>query len=144
MANGQYYVGLGLACGDVRHKPYRRLKEKRLGGLNQSVLGAVGDLTTVSHIINRHAIRSPTSWWLFIIILSPLRSPFLGTTVDSVNSSRGIKDSFGVSLPTCEDHRAFAAKSLESVVARMNVGEQETRRAGVCVGDRYEQNGKER
>jgi hypothetical protein len=52
--------------------------------------------------------------------------------VDSVNLSQGIRDSFGVSLRTCEDHREFASKSLESVVADMKGGEQETRRASVC------------
>jgi hypothetical protein len=66
---------------------------------------------------------------LCVTILSSLRSSFLGTTVDSVNLSRGIRDSFGVSrVPTCEDHRAFTGKSLESVVVYIKVGEQETRR----------------
>ena len=45
MANDQDYVDLGRACGDVCRVLDRRLKGKRLDGLNQSILDAIGDLT---------------------------------------------------------------------------------------------------
>ena len=46
MANDQDYFDLGRACGDVCQALYRRLKGKRLDGLNQSILDAIGDLTS--------------------------------------------------------------------------------------------------
>jgi hypothetical protein len=46
MSNIQGYVKLGQACGDVCQKLYRRLKGRQLDGLSQSVLDAIGDLTT--------------------------------------------------------------------------------------------------
>ena len=46
MSNSQEYVDLGQACADVCQKLYRRLKGRRVDGLNQSVLDAIGDLTT--------------------------------------------------------------------------------------------------
>jgi hypothetical protein len=45
MANDQDYVDLGRACGDVCQVLHRRLKGKRLDGLNQSILDAIGELT---------------------------------------------------------------------------------------------------
>jgi hypothetical protein len=45
MANDKDYVDLGRACGDVCQVLYRRLKGKRLDGLNQSIFDAIGDLT---------------------------------------------------------------------------------------------------
>jgi hypothetical protein len=45
MANYDDYVELGRACGDVCQVLYRRLKGRRLGGLCQAVLDAIGDLT---------------------------------------------------------------------------------------------------
>ena len=46
MANDQDYVDLGRACGDICQVLYRRLKGRRVDGLTQSVLDAIGDLTT--------------------------------------------------------------------------------------------------
>ena len=46
MANDQDYVELGRACAGVCQTLYRRLKGKQLDALNQSVLDAIGDLTT--------------------------------------------------------------------------------------------------
>jgi hypothetical protein len=46
MANDQDYVDLGRACGDVCQVLYRKLKGRQLGQLNQSVLDAIGELTT--------------------------------------------------------------------------------------------------
>jgi hypothetical protein len=46
MANDQDYVGLGQACGVVCQALYRKLKGKQLDQLNQSVLDAIGVLTT--------------------------------------------------------------------------------------------------
>ena len=46
MANHQDYVDLGQACGDVCQVLYRKLKGRKLDQLNQSVLDAVGELTT--------------------------------------------------------------------------------------------------
>jgi hypothetical protein len=45
MANEQDYFELGRACGDVCQVLYRRLKGRRLDGLNQPVIDAIGDLT---------------------------------------------------------------------------------------------------
>ena len=46
MANDQDYVDLGRACGDVCQVLYRRLEGKRVDRLNQSILDAIGDLTS--------------------------------------------------------------------------------------------------
>jgi hypothetical protein len=46
MANDQDYVDLGQACGDVCQVLYRKLKGRQLDQLNQSVLDAIGVLTT--------------------------------------------------------------------------------------------------
>jgi hypothetical protein len=46
MANDQEYVNLGRACGDVCQVLYQRLKGRQLDGLNQSILDAIGDLTS--------------------------------------------------------------------------------------------------
>jgi hypothetical protein len=46
MANDQDYVDLGQACGDVCQTLYRKLKGRQLDQLNQSVLDAIGVLTT--------------------------------------------------------------------------------------------------
>jgi hypothetical protein len=46
MANDQDYVDLGQACGDVCQVLYRKLKGKQEEQLNQSVLDAIGVLTT--------------------------------------------------------------------------------------------------
>jgi hypothetical protein len=46
MANDQDYVDLGRACGDVCQVLYRRLKGRQFDGLNQSILDAIGDLTS--------------------------------------------------------------------------------------------------
>ena len=46
MANDRDYVELGRACGEVCQALDRGLKGKRLDELTQSVLGAVGQLTT--------------------------------------------------------------------------------------------------
>ena len=46
MANDQDYVDLGLACGDVCQALDRGLNGRQLNELNQSVLGAIGKLTT--------------------------------------------------------------------------------------------------
>jgi hypothetical protein len=46
MANDQDYVDLGQACGDVCQALYRKLKGRQLDQLNQSVLDAIGVLTT--------------------------------------------------------------------------------------------------
>jgi hypothetical protein len=45
MANNQDFVDLGRACGDVCQVLHRRLKGKRLDDINQTVFGAIGDLT---------------------------------------------------------------------------------------------------
>jgi hypothetical protein len=44
MANDQDFVDLGRACGDVCQVLYRRLKGRRLDGLNRSFLDAIEDL----------------------------------------------------------------------------------------------------
>ena len=46
MTNDRDYVELGRACGEVCQALHRGLKGKRLDQLTQSVLGAVGQLTT--------------------------------------------------------------------------------------------------
>ena len=46
MANDQDYFELGRVCADVCQVLYRRLKGRRLDGLTQAVLDAIGDLTT--------------------------------------------------------------------------------------------------
>ena len=46
MANDQDYFELGRTCARVCQALYRRLKGKRLDELNQSVLDAIGELTT--------------------------------------------------------------------------------------------------
>ena len=46
MANDQDYIDLGRACGDVCQVLYRRLKGKQLDALNQSILDAIGELTS--------------------------------------------------------------------------------------------------
>jgi hypothetical protein len=46
MANDQDFVDLGRACGDVCQALYRRLKGRGPDELNQSVLDAIGELTT--------------------------------------------------------------------------------------------------
>jgi hypothetical protein len=46
MANDPGYVDLGQACGDVCQILYRSLQGKQLDQLNQSVLDAIGVLTT--------------------------------------------------------------------------------------------------
>ena len=46
MANDQEYVDLGLACAEVCQTLDRGLNGRRLDGLNPSVLGAIGHLTT--------------------------------------------------------------------------------------------------
>jgi hypothetical protein len=46
MANDQDYVDLGEACGDVCQALYQKLKGRQLDQLNQSVLDAIGVLTT--------------------------------------------------------------------------------------------------
>jgi hypothetical protein len=46
MANDQDYVDLGQACGDLCQVLYRKLKGRQLDQLNQSVLDAIGVLTT--------------------------------------------------------------------------------------------------
>ena len=46
MANDQDYVELGLACAEVCQALDRGLNERPSDELNQSVLGAIGKLTT--------------------------------------------------------------------------------------------------
>ena len=46
MANENDYVELGLSCADVCRALDRGLDGRRLGKLNQSVLGAIEHLTT--------------------------------------------------------------------------------------------------
>ena len=46
MTNDKDYVDLGRACGDVCQALDRGLKGRRLDGLSQSILDAIGDLTT--------------------------------------------------------------------------------------------------
>ena len=46
MTNNQDFIDLGRACGDVCQTLYRKLKGKRSEELNQSILDAIGDLTT--------------------------------------------------------------------------------------------------
>ena len=46
MANDQDYLKLGRACGNVCQILDRKLKGRQLDGLNESVLSAIGDLTT--------------------------------------------------------------------------------------------------
>ena len=46
MANDQGYVEVGLACGEVCQALDRGLSGGRMDELNQSVLGAIGRLTT--------------------------------------------------------------------------------------------------
>jgi hypothetical protein len=46
MANDQDYVDLGRACGDVCQMLYRKLKGRQPDGLGQSILDAIGDLTS--------------------------------------------------------------------------------------------------
>jgi hypothetical protein len=46
MANDQDYVDIGQACGDVCQILYSKLKGRQLDQLNQSVLDAIGVLTT--------------------------------------------------------------------------------------------------
>ena len=46
MANDRDYVELGRSCANVCQTLYRRLKGRRLDGLTQAVLDAIGDLTT--------------------------------------------------------------------------------------------------
>ena len=46
MANDQDYVDLGRSCGDVCQVLYRKLKGRRLDQLSQSVLDAIGNLTS--------------------------------------------------------------------------------------------------
>ena len=46
MANDQDYVELGQACAEVCQALYQRLKGRRSDELNQSVQGAIGNLTT--------------------------------------------------------------------------------------------------
>jgi hypothetical protein len=46
MANDKDYIDLGQSCGDVCQILYRKLKGKQLDQLNQSVLDAIGVLTT--------------------------------------------------------------------------------------------------
>ena len=46
MANDQDFIDLGRVCADVCQKLYRKLKGRRLGELEQSVLDAIGDLAT--------------------------------------------------------------------------------------------------
>jgi hypothetical protein len=46
MANDEDYVDLGQACGDICQALYLRLKGRQLEQLNQSVLDAIGVLTT--------------------------------------------------------------------------------------------------
>ena len=46
MANDQDFVDLGRVCANVCQALYRRLKGRQLDGLNQSVLDAIGELTT--------------------------------------------------------------------------------------------------
>ena len=46
MANDQDYVDLGRACGDVFQVLNRKSKGRQLDQLNQSVLEAIGELTT--------------------------------------------------------------------------------------------------
>ena len=46
MANEQDYIELGLSCGSVCRALDRGLKGRRLDELNESVLEAIGELTT--------------------------------------------------------------------------------------------------
>jgi hypothetical protein len=46
MANDQDYVDLGQACGDLCQVLDKKLKGRQLNQLNQSVLDAIGGLTT--------------------------------------------------------------------------------------------------
>jgi hypothetical protein len=46
MSNDRDYVDLGQACGDVCQVLYRKLKGRQLDQLNQSVIDAIGVLTT--------------------------------------------------------------------------------------------------
>jgi hypothetical protein len=46
MTNKQDYVELGISCGDVCQALYGGLNGRRLDDLSQSVLGAIGKLTT--------------------------------------------------------------------------------------------------
>ena len=46
MANDQDYVELGRACGDVCQALDRGLKGRQLDELTQSILTAIGQLTT--------------------------------------------------------------------------------------------------
>ena len=46
MTNEQDYVELGISCGDVCQALDRGLNGRRLGELSQTVLGAIGKLTT--------------------------------------------------------------------------------------------------
>ena len=46
MSNDQDYVELGRSCAGVCQTLYRRLKGRRVDELTQTVLDAIGDLTT--------------------------------------------------------------------------------------------------
>ena len=46
MANDQDYIDLGRSCGDVCQVLYRKLQGRRLDQLSQSILDAIGNLTT--------------------------------------------------------------------------------------------------
>jgi hypothetical protein len=46
MTNEQDFVDLGISCGDVCQVLDRGLNGRRLDDLSQSVLGAIGKLTT--------------------------------------------------------------------------------------------------
>ena len=46
MVNEQDYVELGLFCADICHAPDRGMNGKKLDHLNQSVCGAINQLTT--------------------------------------------------------------------------------------------------
>ena len=46
MTNERDYVELGISCGDICQALDRGLNGRRLDDLSQSVLGAIGKLTT--------------------------------------------------------------------------------------------------
>ena len=46
IANKEDYIGLGLECADICQALDRGLNGRRLDELSQSVLGAIGHLTT--------------------------------------------------------------------------------------------------
>ena len=46
MTNEQDYIELGISCGDICQALDRGLNGRRLDDLSQSVIGAIGKLTT--------------------------------------------------------------------------------------------------